>query len=480
MGIMEKLNLLFTPSGIRGRIKKDLNPQIVKKIVIAFSSSLNTNDRRIIIGRDTRPSGKEFEKEVIEGLIENDFKVINVGVCPTPVIIHAKNKLDIPNGIIITGSHNSEEWNGLKLISSETFLDAVEMEEIKNRLSTVRLKSLFHKKKKVHKSIEYLNPIRHYTQDLFRHIDLEATISRNNLKVVIDSGAGTGKLVTPQILTQMGCKVRSINDKLIIKSSFPRGIEPKETNLRDLIMEVWQGKYDLGFAHDSDADRLAIIGDDGVYYSGDIGLSLIVEDYLKIFHNSSKEISIITNLATSLRFEVLAEKYNARVIRTSIGERYLITKINELMEEGNNENLLVFGGEGSGGGFIFPYFNNTRDGIFAAAKIVEILVRTEQKISDLISSLPKYHSHREKIEIRNTDIRILIDHIKKELFEEGEDVMQINHDLRFGMGKEWFVLIHPSNTEPVIRVITEAKRESLARVYCEATTELIKLIISRM
>ncbi|MFX1280235.1 MAG: hypothetical protein ACFFA3_12525 [Promethearchaeota archaeon] len=479
---MEKLNLLFTPSGIRGKIEKDLNPQIVKKIVIAFSTSLKTSDRRIIIGRDTRPSGKDFEKEVIEGLIENNFKIINVGVCPTPVIIHAKNTLNIPSGIIITGSHNSEEWNGLKLISSETFLDATEMEKIKNRLSKVKLKSLSRKKVKVHNSIEYLNPIMHYTQDLFKHIDLEATISRNALKVVIDSGAGTGKLLTPQILTKMGCKVRSINDELIIKSSFPRGIEPKETNLRDLKMEVWQGKYDLGFAHDSDADRLSIIGDDGVFYSGDIALSLIVEDYLKNFHNSSKEIRIITNVASSLRFEVLAEKYNARVIRTSIGERYLITKINELIREGsrNIESLLVLGGEGSGGGFIFPYFNNTRDGIFAAAKIVEILVRTGQKISDLASSLPRYYSHREIIEIRNVNVRILIDHIKKELIEEGEDVLQIDLDLRFGMGKEWFVLIHPSNTEPVIRVITEAKRESLARVYCETTTELIKLIISRI
>lgn len=479
---MEELNILFTPSGIRGRIEEGFTPQIVKKIAIAFGMLLKKSDKRVIIGRDTRPSGINFEKEIIEGLTINGFKIINAGICPTPIIIHAKNRLNIPGGVIITGSHNSEEWNGLKLFSTETLLDANEMEYIKHKLSTINLKSFSCKKIEIHEHIENLKPIKHYTQDIFKYIDLESIISRNNLRVVVDSGAGAGKFATPQILKKMGCQVRLINENLLVKNAFPRGIEPKETNLRDLIMEVWQGKYDLGFAHDSDADRLAIIGDDGAYYPGDIGLSLIVGDYLKNYYNSSKEIIIITNLASSLRFEVLAEKYNARVIRTSIGERYLIAKMNSLIKEKNNEPeiLIVLGGEGSGGGFIFPYFNKTRDGIFAAARIIEILVKTERKISDLVSHLPKYYSHREKIDIKNVNVSILIESIKNELTEEGEDVKQIGLDLRFGVGKDWFILIHPSNTEPVIRVISEAKRKSLARVYCEATAELVKLTISRL
>ena len=104
----------------------------------------------------------------------------------------------------------------------------------------------------------------------------------------------------------------------------------------------------------------------------------------------------------------------------------------------------------------------------------------ESKISDLVSNLPRFYSNREKINIKSKDIKLIIELVKKELSEEGEEVNQIDLDLRFGKGKEWFVLIHPSNTEPIIRVISEAKRESLARVYCEATAELIRLIISRM
>jgi phosphomannomutase/phosphoglucomutase len=143
-----------------------------------------------------------------------------------------------------------------------------------------------------------------------------------------------------------------------------------------------------------------------------------------------------------------------------------------------SKNQIVFGGEGSCGGFIFPYFNNTRDGIFAAAKIIEILIKTEKNISQLAKELPKYYSYRKKINIKNIDMELLIKNLKMELEQEGEQVEQIQNDLKFGHGKDWFVLIHPSNTEPIIRIISEAKRESLARVYCEAAAELVKLVIS--
>jgi phosphomannomutase/phosphoglucomutase len=152
--------------------------------------------------------------------------------------------------------------------------------------------------------------------------------------------------------------------------------------------------------------------------------------------------------------------------------------INEKSKDSRNP--LIFGGEGSGGGFIFPYFNKTRDGIFAAAKIIEILVKTGKKISDLVSLLPKYYSHRKNIRIKNKDVRLIIKLVKKELTDEGEYVEQIGNDLRWGKGNEWFILIHPSNTEALIRVVSEAKRESLARVYCEVTTELIRLMINKI
>ena len=178
-------------------------------------------------------------------------------------------------------------------------------------------------------------------------------------------------------------------------------------------------------------------------------------------------------------FEVIAEKYGARVIRTSIGELFLVDKMRKLIEENISKKSFIFGGEGSCGGVIFPLFNNTRDGIFAAAKIIEILATSGEKLSTLVSNLPKYYNYREYIKIKNIEINSLISQINEELCNEGEEVSQINNDLKFGKSKEWFVLIHPSNTEPIIRVICESRSSSLTRIYCQTTAELVKLVISR-
>ena len=479
---MEKDNLIFTLSGIRGIAGKEINFEIAKKIAISYGSWLNPEDRRIIIGRDTRPSGIMIEKGIIEGLITAGFEIINLGICPTPMIIYTKTKCNIPGGIIITGSHNPQEWNGLKLLSANSFLDKTDMSLISRQLNQIDSSPYSLEKKKLNSHVKSFNPLPNYIRDLANHIDIEEVKKKNNLKVVVDTGAGAGKYGTPQILRELGCNVKLINNELLVKDIFPREIEPIEKNLTDLIMEVWQSKFDIGFAYDSDADRIAIVGENAVCYPEDIGIALITEDYLKNYYESDQEIIFVTNLASSLRFEVLAEKYKAQVIRTPVGERYLVERIHSLIqEEGSTHGeRLIFGGEGSCGGFIFPYFNNTRDGIFAAAKIIEILVYSEKMVSELISVLPKYYSHREKINVRKQDLIQIIEMIKRELEQEGEKVEQINLDLRWGKDKDWFVLIHPSNTESVLRVISEAKRKSLARLYCEATSELAKLVISRL
>ncbi len=475
---MEINNLIFTFSGIRGITGKDLNFKTAKKIAIAFGEWFDGDNKKIIIGRDTRSSGKTLEKGVVEGLISTGFSVVNVGVCPTPIIIHAKNKLNIPAGIVITGSHNPQEWNGLKLLSSKTYLHNEDLEQIARMLKDIDLKTYNFTKRNFKKNISKFNPIPDYTQALFKDLNIGRFNKKNNLRVVVDTGAGAGKHATPQMLKGLGCEVKVINNNLTKNKQFPREIEPIQKNLKDLIMEVWQGKYDVGFAHDCDADRLAIIGENGTCYPEDIGLALIMEYQLKKFGNQTEEVIFITNLASSLMFDIIAEKYGARVIRTPIGEIFLVEKMYNLIEENISKKSFIFGGEGSCGGVMFPSFNNTRDGIFAAAKIVEILVDSGEKISKLVSKLPKFFSYREKIKIATKDVKLIIERIKQELIDEGEIINQIDYDLRFGKEKEWFVLIHPSNTEPIIRVISEAKSDSLARVYCETTAELIKLVIS--
>jgi phosphomannomutase len=473
-------SLIFTISGIRGIFGKDLNFDIAKKIAISFGEWFDGEEKKIIIGRDTRPSGEIIKKGVFEGLIATGFNIIDVGICPTPIIIFTKNKLNIPSGIIITGSHNPQEWNGLKLLSSVTYLHNDDLKHISNRLNQVNLNNYVIKDPDIKKNVSIINPVSNYIKTLYDHLNVEKIKDNNNLKIVVDTGAGSGKYATPQILEGMGCKVEVINNDLLVNNLFPREIEPIKTNLRDLIMEVWQRNFDIGFAHDCDADRLAIIGENGDYYPEDVGLALIAEDYLKNNVGKVEEVTFITNLASSLMFDVIAEKYGAEVKRTPVGEVFLIEEMNKVLRENKLKNNLILGGEGSCGGVILPSFNCTRDGLFAAAKIVEILVNTGEKISKLVSKLPKYYSYRKNIVINPKDTSSIINGVKQELIDEGEVVEQVGWDLRFTKEKDWFVLIHPSNTEPIIRVISEAKRESLARIYCEATAGLVNLVINRM
>ncbi len=475
-------SLIFTFSGIRGIFGKDLNFDIAKKIAISFGEWFDGEEKKIIIGQDTRPSGEIIKKGVIEGLIATGFNIIDVGICPTPIIIFTKNRLNIPSGIIITGSHNSQEWNGLKLLSSVTYIHNDDLNRISSLSDQIDLNDYKIETQNIVENVSTFEPISDYVQTLNKYLNFEKLKANNSLKVVIDTGAGAGKYATPRILKDMGCEVNVINNDLLVNNLFPREIEPIRNNLKDLIMEVWQGNFDVGFAHDCDADRLAIIGENGKCFPEDVGLALIAENYLKNNSNKAEEVTFITNLASSLMFDVIAENYNAKVQRTQIGEVFLVEKMRNLMNEKKKDlnNCFIFGGEGSCGGVMFPNFNNTRDGIFAAAKIVEILLNSGEKISKLVSKLPKFYSFRKIIRINPKDKNLIISKLKQELIDEGEEVEHIGNDLRFSKEKDWFVLIHPSNTEPVIRVISEAKGESLARVYCEATAELVKLIINRI
>jgi len=473
-------NLIFTASGIRGVAEKVLTDDIVQKIAISYGSWVKNKNIPVAIGRDTRFSGKRIEKSIIKGLIASGCKVINFGICPTPIIIYEKTKQSIPGGIIISGSHNPPEWNGLKLMSYKTFLSLRELNEISNRLTNIDLKKYELNKIFPSKSVINQDPIPQYVKALYHYLDREKIVKKNKLKVVIDTGGGAGSKATPLILEGLGCKVNMINNELDAHYNFPRDQEPIAKNLGDLIATVKDGEYDIGFAHDCDADRLTIIGNDGTCYPEDTGLAIIAAYILKNYGKSDKRIIFVTNLASSLMFEAIAKEYDAQIVRTPIGERYLAEKMEILIDKNKKrkENSLIFGGEGSCGGVMFPDFNNARDGIFAAAKIVEILTETNKSISELTSKLPKFYSYREIIEIKEEKIDFIIKNLKKELISGGEEVIQVGMDLRIHNEYEWFVLIHPSNTEPIIRVISEAKQEIIAKNKCNSITESINNIIS--
>ncbi len=472
---MKNDNLIITPSGIRGIVGEGLTVPTVINIVSAFGQWIQKFGIEVIIGRDTRISGEMLESAVISALVSVGCKVINLGICPAPVLIYTKNKLKVPGGIIISGSHNPPEWNALKFLSQQTFLSKAELEEIteisdSDKINYATWDTL--------SQIKVIDPIDDYLSDLLKHLESDSIKKKNKLKVVVDTGAGTAKDIVPKMLESLGCVVKVINNELLEGNDFPRNPEPVESNLESLIEIIKNGQFDVGFAYDCDADRLGLVGNDGQWYQEDIGLALIAEHTFNELSEEKKKGIFVTNVASSLMFDSIVNKYNGSIIRTPIGERYLAEKmflIEEKKEELNiSKGSFIFGGEGSCGGVMFPSFNNARDAIFATAKIIEILVKSGEIISDLISKLPMFYSKRVNVSIHGKDLEIIKHELKNHKITQGKVFSEIGQDIKVLYPDQWFVLIHPSNTEPVIRIISEAKSEDLAEKLVQFITQIVQ------
>lgn len=474
---MKNDNLIITPSGIRGIVGEGLTVPTVINIVSAFGQWIHKFGNEVIIGRDTRISGEMLESAVISALVSVGCKVINLGICPAPVIIYTKNKLKVPGGIIISGSHNPPEWNALKFLSQETLFSKAELEEITEISDSDKIK---YASWDTLSQIKVIDPINDYLRDLLKYLKSDSIKEKNKLKVVVDTGAGAAKVIVPKILESLGCEVKVINNELLEGNDFPRNPEPVESNLESLIEIIKNGQFDVGFAYDCDADRLGLVGNDGQWYQEDIGLALIAEHIFNELSEEKKKGIFVTNVASSLMFDSIVNKYNGSIIRTPIGERYLAEKMFLIEEKKAELNIskgsFIFGGEGSCGGVMFPSFNNARDAIFATAKIIEILVKSGESLSSLIDKLPKFYSKRETITSRGIDMKKIRDNLKEHSIVKDNFFSEIDKDIKILKPNYWFVLIHPSNTEPIIRIISEAKSEELAIKLVRLISQIIKKI----
>ncbi len=469
---MEKKDLILKLNEIKGNIGTKLNPSIIKDIASIYGLWLRNHGNQAIIGRDTRPSGDLIQNVIIEGLHSVGCKVNNLGICPTPIVFYLKNKFEIKGGILISDSNKPINWNKIKLDIDEDYLYTIELkEEYRNQNKEYSKHYDYIQKNQI---LQNINPISTYIDDLLNNFNVERIQSQNKLRVIVDPGAGAGKIATPNILERLGCEVLVINKQFDKNNEYPRELKPIKENLKDSILALWKGNLDIGFAHDCDANKVTVIGDDFECYSEDVISALIIDNYLTSKNASEKNFIFFLNLASSLRFEHLAERYNIQVLKSYNENQYMEQNMEKIL---NEKEYIVFGSEGLCGGPIFPNFNKVKDGFFITAKLIEILVDSEKKLSTLISKLPKFYSYQEKIPIIKQQLESLIKGVYEELSKEGETVNKVGNILRFGHNKDWFVLIYPSNY--YIKVYSEAKRDSLARLYCETATELIKMIISR-
>lgn len=442
---------LFGTSGVRGIANEDLCVNLTIDLAKAFGTFLGGGT--IVIGQDTRISGNMLKSAAVAGLLSTGAKVIDVGIVPTPALqYYVKDFAD--GGIIITASHNPREYNGIKLIESSGIelsrKDELEVEKIYN---SKNFRVAFWDK--TGNLMIDNNVNNYYIKGIINLIDVQ-NISKKRLKVVTDTGSGAGSETLPRLLKELGCQVLTLNAQ--IDGTFPwRNPEPTEDVLKELKILVKETGAVMGVAQDGDADRAMFIDENGKFIDGEILLAMIAKYILK-----KEKGSIVTTISSSQRMKDIAEEVGVNIIWTAVGSVNVSTEM--------LKNNSVFGGEGNGS-LIFPKHQYCRDGAMATAKLLEIIA-SGTTLSKLAESVPKYFNEKIKIKCNNpVEVMKKIEKICLEKYRKIETVDGIKVWSKDNNG--WF-LIRPSGTEPLIRVVAEAKKEITAKKLLEEGIEIIK------
>ena len=449
--------LIRSISGIRGIVETHLTDDVIRKYVRGAHQIYK--DGAIIVGRDSRPSGLMITNTVIDEFIRLGRNVIFCDIVPTPTVQFMVEQTDAAGGLIITASHNPEEWNGLKFVRQDgTFFLPNENE---------RLFEIVDKGTKVEKSdvrgmvLEDKNAIQKH---IIKNASLKCVdvyqIRKRQFKVVIDAINGAGAIAVPAMLEALGCEVITINCEPT--GDFVHGTEPLPHNLVELSKSVIDNGADIGFAVDPDADRLAVVDEKGNPIGEEYTLVLATEGYIT---TTGKKETFVTNLSTTMALDKLAERYNCTVERSAVGEINVVQKMLKI-----SANL---GGEGNGG-VILREAHLGRDSLVGVTMVLNRLVQSKEPLSEIMQTLPHFEMVKDHLELNRADVCMpdptaVFDRAKT-IFSDAE--VNTIDGLKFIWNDKWLHL-RASNTEPILRIYAEAHTK-------EEAQELVQSLKSKL
>ena len=436
------LNLtILSVSGFRGIVGYDLNPVELVNIGRSFGNFIR--NRSCAIGRDTRNSSIMVLHTVMAGLLEANCDILDFGIVSTPALFREVARRNLEGGLMITASHNPPEWNGLKFIVKGG--RGVFEEELSSLLSP----NLTFLSSKIG-SYSEVSSI--YPEELVAYIGKD---SCSGLKVSLDLGGGSGSLFAPKLFKEIGCKVSTLNDSPGI---FSRTIDPIEDELKGLSESIVANGFDVGFAYDCDADRVAIVDEKGRKLPADFTLMLSLNYLMR----KRRLRNVVVSVDTSMGLEEMVNDLGGKVFYAKVGEANVVM---EMMKRG-----CKVGGEGSSGGLILADFVLCRDGVLASG-LISKMIKQEGKLSDLIKGLPYYHQIRKKIPCNKNDAkRLLSILIQKQPNVDTTDGIKFKHE-------DSWILIRPSRTEEVLRLSVEAKSEDRAEEIMNSYLKRINSIM---
>jgi phosphomannomutase len=436
---------IISISGIRGIPGVSLTPENITRFTNAFARF--TGGKRIVIGRDGRMHGELMEKIIESVLLLSGCEVINLGIAPTPTIALSVETLKAQGGISITASHNPQEWNGMKFINRNgIFLDKEENSEF---LKFVRDENSIYAEQSKIRQVEYYPDFFDYHIGKvlnIRSVNLKK-IRKKKFKVVVDCVNSSGSVIIPKLLKKLGCKVIPVDCDS--SGVFSRNPEPVPENLKLTCKAVKKNKADIGIVVDPDADRLVVITEKGESFGEENTITTAVKHVLK--NTPPKKRIAAVNLSTSRSVDDIVNLLNGKLYRAPVGEINVIKKM--------KETGAVVGGEGSGG-VILPEVHYGRDSLVGIALILSELAEFGRKVSAFKKQLPEYHILKAKFELKDTDPDKIISLVKEKY---SSYPMNEEDGLRIDFESSW-VNFRKSNTEPIMRIITEAptKKEAEA------------------
>lgn len=443
---------IISVSGLRGIVGESLTPEVALRFAAAWSATAPPG--AIVLARDGRASGKMIHAAVVAGLLGTGRTVLDAQVAATPTVGVLVQYYRAAGGIQITASHNPPEYNGLKLFSSEgrVIPDALGREVVKRyregRFEWARVGRVGTHDPCPDSLAPHLNAV-------LKTVDVER-IRSCRFRVVLDSNHGAGSVLGLPLLEALGCEV-------IPRGETPNGAfehppEPLAENLLGICELVRQCQADVGFCQDPDGDRLAVIDASGRYIGEEYTLALCLDHRLK-----TRKGPVVTNCASSRMNEDIAKKYGVPFFCSAVGEANVVDAM--LAHDA------VFGGEGNGGP-IDPRVVLIRDSFVGMACILDAMASEGQTVAELVARLPRYAIVKTKQEFPTEKLEAAYQAIVRQFRDARADRLD---GLRLAWPDRW-LLIRPSNTEPIIRIIAEAPREDEAKQLCEAAANVVKTL----
>jgi phosphoglucosamine mutase len=431
--------LKISISGVRGVIGESLTPGLLTRFAQAFGTYVGA--RTIVIGRDPRTSGEMVKQAVVAGLLSSGCRILDVGMCPVPTVQLLVRHHRAHGGIAITASHNPAEWNALKFIGrGGFFLDSGQARE---------LLDIYHQGEYTKVAGVEMREVVEVSGATDLHIEtiLQAlgTLPTGNqkLRVALDACNGAGSLVGPRLLEALGAEVIPIN--VTPNGLFPRPAEPLAENLGALCDAVKEHHAHVGFAQDMDADRLAIVSEEGIPIGEEFTLVLAA-----LYVLARSPGAVVANLSTTSVLQEVVNRFGCRLFLSKIGE---VNVTDEMQKQG-----AVIGGEGNGG-VIYPRINFARDSLVGMALVLHLLAQSKQTITELVGSLPRVSMIKEKLVCPSDKISGVLRMIRQEF---AGYPMDLRDGVKVNLPNGW-LLVRGSNTEPIVRVIVEGPDENIAQ-----------------